>query len=452
MAIGTAAGLAAIYFGHHILGGIICAIALVIGIVSLTSDRIAELTHLWFTRFGQLVGRLVGIAFLAPLFLVGFTGVRLISLVSGNDPLQMRSKRKRSYWLPCDQEERKRRFTRSMFATESPEAARGGSLVPWLTAGLLLVVAGEVLLRLLGFGNAVLYTGHPTAGYFPAPHQRVQRLGGLVETNGWGMRAPEYTAEKPAGAVRILMLGDSTLYGGQYISNDQLYARLLERELQESVSSPVQVLNMGTNGWGPFNKFGYVRSMGSFGADLCIICLPTADFRRPLVPLWETPYFRQDAPPRLAYEEVLYHLNWRQRMKVIRAERRKDKATRQEQVRNCMQCYVDLADYLRDAGCEAMFEILPSRAASMKDRQHMPQEERHLADQFTKLLGPTGFSCGFPVGFLRERGRAEDLYHDSIHLDVQGHALYAHYLTERVRQTSTWRARFGTTGEARGQR
>ena len=160
----------------------------------------------------------------------------------------------------------------------------------------------------------MLYTPDDMAGFYPAANQDVYRLGGRVITNEFGMRAPPYAREKPAGVFRILMLGDSTLYGGQYVSQDELYARLLEKWLREErPNQEVQVFNMGVNGWGPLNKLGFVEKFGTFAADVCIICLPVDDFRRPKIHMWDTPYFRASAPPRLAYEEVLYHLNWRRR-------------------------------------------------------------------------------------------------------------------------------------------
>ena len=50
--------------------------------------------------------------------------------------------------------------------------------------------------------------------------------------------------------LRILMLGDSTLYGGSYVDQDGLYARLLEKKLNELPGLPgkVEVLNLGVPG------------------------------------------------------------------------------------------------------------------------------------------------------------------------------------------------------------
>src|SRR5262249_55223140 len=142
------------------------------------------------------------------------------------------------------------------------------------------------------------YVADPVVGYYPQPNVSLVRYGGVVRTNEWGMRSPPASRRKPQGAFRILMLGDSTLYGGSYIDQEDLYSSRVRRQLQESgFPGPVEVLAMGCNGWGPFHERGYIKAFGTFDADLTIVHLPIDDINRPLYGLMSVPFFAADAPP-----------------------------------------------------------------------------------------------------------------------------------------------------------
>ena len=367
---------------------------------------------------------------------VGFTAVRVMSWISGRDPLQLHARDRRTFWLPCDTQQRKSRHVHSMFVTEPLLAQGRFSWLSLVILGLVLLISGELILRAFGFGNAVLYTPDDMAGFFPAANQDVYRLGGRVITNEFGMRAPPYAREKPAGVFRILMLGDSTLYGGQYVHQNELYARLLEKNLgQVRPNQEVQVLNMGVNGWGPFNKLGFVEKFGTFGADVCVISLPVDDFRRPKIHMWDTPYFRASAPPRLAYEEVLYHLNWRRRSR----SQRMSPDEKAQQIKLGMAAYLDLIKLLREAGCEVLIEVLPSRTAGTTNT--VPAAEQQLWERFQIEMQKMGLEARFPVGLFAGKGDEEELYHDSMHLQVLGHKIYADHLVESVLNSATWQTR-----------
>ena len=132
----------------------------------------------------------------------------------------------------------------------------------------------------MGFGNPIVYRVDPRVGYYPAPDQDVHRYGGEIHINAFGMRSRDVTAEKPADTFRILMLGDSTLYGGSYIDQSQTLCqplgRLLNQKLSVLPNSPrqVEVLCMGVNGWGPQHELAYVKEFGLFQADLVMVMGP----------------------------------------------------------------------------------------------------------------------------------------------------------------------------------
>ncbi len=441
--VGVAIGLIVFATRSRLFGLSIVAVAAVIGLAGFTSEIRRRLLAKWFGKLGHIVGTMVALVTLTPIFFIGFTAARLLLRIAGRDPLQLRGSDRRTFWLPTDQQKRKSRYVRSMFVTE-PRLARGGmSWISVVVLGIGLLCVGELILRAYGFGNAVLYIADDMAGFYPACNQNVYRLGGRVITNEFGMRAPSYTREKPPGVFRILMLGDSTLYGGQYLNQDELYARLLERKLrQERPGQEIQVFNMGVNGWGPFNELGFVQKFGTFDADVCVLCLPVDDFRRPKIHMWDTPYFRASAPPRLAYEEVLYHLNWRRRSRtqVMSPE---EKAA---QIELGISAYIDLIKLLRQAGCEVLIEVLPSRTAGTTNT--VPAAEQQLWERFRRTLKEEGLDACFPAGLFADKGAEDELYHDNLHLHVLGHKIYADHLFGSILRSAAWQDSLGQTASA----
>ena len=458
VAIGAAAGGVLWTLGHANIAYAAWGITAVVGGISLASPRARGAIARGLAWFGRAVGNVVGNVLLTIAYVLVITPARLVKSLSGADDLRLSNEKIPSYYEPCDPEEHKRKYAHAMFATEVVRPSRGGLLV-WLVTAVVLLGIAEGILRAKGFGpDAVLYVSDARAGYFPAPDQMRDRYGGRVHVNHFGMRAPDVTAEKPAGTFRILMLGDSTLWGGSYVDQDQLYARILEKKLNDaSGGGKVEVLNMGVNGWGPFHKRGFVEGHGNFGADLALVCLPHDDVDRDKYTLMSLPYFSAGQPPRLALEEVMMHTMWRYRRDRVALGR----AWRETQREMGIREYDRLALFLRDGddgapkdegaarvgpapltrigGSEVFFEILPSQSAGMSTPPLDPESavvETDVVARLKKALDAHGIPSHFPAGLFAGKGKAEDLYHDDVHLHWQGHQVYAAFLAERVTQDS----------------
>lgn len=271
-AVGLAAAGAIAYLGHPVAAGVVAAIAAGVGATAWASSRARRAIERGVAALGHGVGRLFSVLLLAPAFVLILPIVRGLRRLSGRDPLRLRDGDRPGLWEPADRDDRRLRFVGTSFVTERPRPAPRRWL-PVAVGALALILLAELGLRLWGAGEPVLYRSDDDAGYVPAPDQELERFGNRIRTNAWGMRAPDYDAEPPEEAFRILMLGDSTLYGGSYIDQPDLYARRLEERLRERSGAPVQVLNMGVNGWGPFHELGWVERHGSPGASLANITL-----------------------------------------------------------------------------------------------------------------------------------------------------------------------------------
>jgi len=444
-AIGVAIGLLILFgLGHALAGSIIIGISMALGVASLVSPTIRDRVSRFLALLGDWLGTAVSWIVLAPVFVVGFTAVRGWMWHTRADPLQLRNDGRHTYWLESEPRERKLRYASAMFASERI-TRRGLSVTAMLSLAVAAIVLSELLLRAWGFGDPVLYVSDPQAGFYPAPNQVVNRYGGRIETNRYGMRSADHPPEKPADTFRVLMIGDSTLYGGSYIDQQDLYSRRLEDLLRHAAGArPVEVLAIGVNSWGPFHKIGYIEKFGTFNADIVLVQLPIIDIYRPFYGIGEVPFYRVDNPPHLALEELLGHLAWRYRANIAGPRSAEE---RDWHWRRGLEAYARLAGLLAANGAEVMFNVLPSQPAGLGDA--VPEKEARDVQRLRDTVAP--LVVNYPEGLFRNTGGKT--YHDNGHLDVDGHHAYATHLRDSLLGSSqAWSHWFGGSLTARADR
>lgn len=426
LGVGALAGGAFFALHKPIVAYVVWGVAGTIGLASIASAPLREAIDGFFARVGRALGTFIGTILLSIVYVVVLTPIRAVRRALGADDLHLRDKDRTTFWLPCDAGDRKVKHVGAMFATE-PLGQRGGHpLRNALLALAVMLLLAEGILRFKGFGNAVLYHADPVVGYYPAPNQNLGRYGGRVMINSFGMRSPEIAKDKPAGVFRILMLGDSTLYGGSYIDQDDLYANKLGALLEKKGAGKVEVLVMGTNGWGPFHERGYVSKFGTFDADIAIINLPVDDINRPLYGLMSVPFFGDDNPPKLGLEEVMNHFMWRYRS----AHAGLNDAWEREQSQLGIAEYGRLVSDLLKTVPEVFTAILPGKSAGMGGPDH--PRERAWRDQLVRELKEHGSKIYYAKGYFKNKGTPKEIYYDGVHLDVKGHIHYATFLADHL--------------------
>ena len=95
--------------------------------------------------------------------------------------------------------------------------------------------------------NVKLVHPNPEIGHRHRPNAHDFLMGVDVRTNSFGLRDPERTLEKPANTTRILMLGDSIVFGWGVPGTETMAARL-EKSLNEKPVTPgrkYEVFNTG---------------------------------------------------------------------------------------------------------------------------------------------------------------------------------------------------------------
>jgi len=126
--------------------------------------------------------------------------------------------------------------------------------------GLLLIISvlatlllAEGILRVSGIARmtARFTCFHPVVGkVYCAYAKGTFSKGGFsnhLVINSDGMVDREYPLAKPAGTLRIALLGDS-FAASEYLPVDEKFEGLLERDLSRELGKPVEILNFGISG------------------------------------------------------------------------------------------------------------------------------------------------------------------------------------------------------------
>lgn len=86
-------------------------------------------------------------------------------------------------------------------------------------------------------------------------------------------RDAEHNLDKPAGVVRILILGDSLTFGDA-VADDEVYPRLLAQE----AGSQVEVISLARQGWGTADQLAALRREGlMYDPDIVVVGVVTND-------------------------------------------------------------------------------------------------------------------------------------------------------------------------------
>ncbi|MCC7366998.1 MAG: SGNH/GDSL hydrolase family protein [Chloroflexi bacterium] len=132
-------------------------------------------------------------------------------------------------------------------------------LIVVLVSLAIPLVALEIALRMFGpflpgnYDTGPFVRRHPVLGHFHIPSHtswvKTPRFTVRIDTNPMGFRDPRQSYEKPPGAFRILLLGDSYVEAAQ-VPVEQGIAQVLERKLTASLGRPIEVINGGVLGYG----------------------------------------------------------------------------------------------------------------------------------------------------------------------------------------------------------
>jgi len=139
-------------------------------------------------------------------------------------------------------------------------------------ASALSLAAAELILRTVsppcqtGIFNPLTPNGR-LYGWGPRPNTRTvivhpdSETVHYYRTNSQGWRDVEHAYQKPAGRLRILVVGDSHTYG-LTASLDHLYTRRLEALLRDRGWAGVEVISLAVPGWGTDQALEAIQTEG----------------------------------------------------------------------------------------------------------------------------------------------------------------------------------------------
>jgi GDSL-like lipase/acylhydrolase family protein len=159
-----------------------------------------------------------------------------------------------------------------------------------LLAAAVMVVLFEAGTRAVGLryprlprpgesGDRGLWVYHASRGWAPAPGATgTAFLGGPdraeVRINSLGLRGPELSRVPPAGRRRVLVLGDSFVFGVG-VDEGHTFSAELARELGEAY----EVVNAGVSGYSTDQEYLLFQELGQpLGASLVVLVMCDNDF------------------------------------------------------------------------------------------------------------------------------------------------------------------------------
>jgi lysophospholipase L1-like esterase len=161
-------------------------------------------------------------------------------------------------------------------------------LLAGIAAGELLIRVFDVLPRMLPALNVNTYmlSDDPILKYVYRPGSRATDVPFDEDhrdfaINSSGFRDYEFQTEKPPGTKRIVVLGDSTSAGNGIQDVTQVYAKVLERMLNESGDGRYEVYNLAVGGYHTYQEAEMLRVRGlQYHPDLVLVgfCLNDFDY------------------------------------------------------------------------------------------------------------------------------------------------------------------------------
>lgn len=132
-----------------------------------------------------------------------------------------------------------------------------------LTSLVILLLILEVVFRLPSIKQK-------TGGHWPVTYKWMIQAQ-TNELNSLGFRDSEHQLKNPDNTYRILVLGDSYVYG-QMVPSEKFFTRQLENLLNKHFDQNIEVISMGLMGWNTVEQLEALQTHGlKFKPDLVII-------------------------------------------------------------------------------------------------------------------------------------------------------------------------------------
>ncbi|MDJ1167874.1 SGNH/GDSL hydrolase family protein [Roseofilum sp. BLCC_M154] len=293
----------------------------------------------------------------------------------------------------------------------------------------------EVFLRLgLGLGKPALVQADRDTGYRFQPNQHLWRFGKTIIYNQYSQRSNPITPETPQGTLRVLMVGDSVLNGGNPTDQADIISEQFKLKLETS-GYPLEVLNASSGSWGLGNQWGYLQKFGLFDSDLVILQIGVHDLLQPTSTSDSVGsiYF-PDRPPVLAISEAWSRYAWPRiqgylPLNTPSSEIPKPQLQPQAQFAANMNTFQQMVQFIRAQNIPVMVLFTPNHFDLIPTPQTPPYYPEFLA-----LLE----SENIPVIDVYQAWSSlspsviDSFFRDSVHLNEQGNQAVATLICQHL--------------------
>jgi hypothetical protein len=145
---------------------------------------------------------------------------------------------------------------------------------------VIALIAAELVCRFaIGLGTPPLYQVDDKMEYLLQPSKTYYRFHNRFSVNQYSMRSDDFPPQKSSpNELRVVVVGDSIIYGGVLIDQHDIDTEILKRDLQQQFGRPVVVGNASAKSWGPPNELAYLQRFGTLNADVVILELSSHDY------------------------------------------------------------------------------------------------------------------------------------------------------------------------------
>ena len=284
------------------------------------------------------------------------------------------------------------------------------------------VIAEVALRRISGLGHPVLFSENRVYGYRLQPNQETWRFGGAhFKINNLGLRASSDWDGDVAG--RILFLGDSVTYGGNHISNHELFSETAVLGL-----SGLRSGNAGIPNWGVENVYGLVVQEKFLPASIYVTTFIEDDFYRGLTMARNRPWIKYEQP-RFALEELaefVWYKYFTNTAEINRAERECEPPD--VRVERAAAKLKEMDEFLKARGHVHLIFMSPTRKQVLGK---LPIDTRVKAALEKNGLEVVYLLDRLPLASATE-AQKRSWYQDNDHLTREGHAVWAGLIREKL--------------------
>ncbi len=302
------------------------------------------------------------------------------------------------------------------------------------------LAAAEVAARWIGLGEPIVYATNAAFRYAPVPGQHVVRRGGASVTIGpEGLRGVEPWSG-PADH-RILFLGDSVTWGGTNTDDVKLFAHVTCAELEARVAQNFVCGNAGVNGYGTENMIARLRYDPNLApADTVVVTLISVDPIRGTSDLASAHFFsRPPAGPLRGLWEVAAFGAFKTAAILRWGSASYDSRLDIPVAMDALQRLYSALRRLEESGKSVLIVFSPHKDEFQGD-----------PDALDAAVRADLAASGFRLLDLTEPMRAEisrGVYHDNVHLNELGHALYGGWIADALSPLMLARSSAGSAAQ-----